>query len=205
MNKRLSITDIAKKVQSFSPEMGGVFTFSDLWNLIGLRSSDRTAKVVSRLVREKVLFKIRRNIYSTENPDLWALASHLKQKSCISMDSVLSRNGLVGTIATRSVTLVYPGPPETIKTPFGFLRFFKIKKSLFFGFQKTKYGIAVADNEKAYLDLLYYYVRGARFTIDPLTDIDLWKLDRQKLRNYLRAYKNPKFVAFVEGLIHEGT
>ncbi len=202
MNKS-SLLQVTKDIQRLASAQRGVFTFTDLWNIIGLHSSDRIAKMVTRLVREKVLFKIRRNIYTTDNPDLWILAVHLKQNAYISMDSVLARNGLIGTIPERSVSLVYPGPPESVETPFGLLRFFKIKKDLVFGIQREQFGIPVADSEKAYLDLLYYYMKGARFVIDPLRDVDLWKLDGKKIRKYLRAYKNPKFVAFVEGLIRE--
>lgn len=203
MNKTSSLTEISKNIRQMSPEMGGVFSFADLWNLIGLQSSDRTSKVVARLLREKILFKIRRNLYATDQPDLWTLASRLKQNACISLDSVLARNGLTGTVPARSVSLIYPGPPETVTTPFGLLRFFKIKKDLLFGAQRTKFGICIADNEKAFLDLLYYHSKGARFVIDPLADIDLEKLDLKKIKKYLRAYKNPKFVAFVKGVIHE--
>lgn len=203
MKKQPPLVEIAKRIRKMAPDLGGVFTFADLWNLIGLHSSDRTAKFIRRLVREKVLFKIRRNIYATENPDLWALASRLKPNACVSLDSVLAANGLIGTIPKWSVSLVYPGPPESIKTPFGLIRFFKIKKDLLFGFKKVKFGIAVADSEKAYLDLLYYYTKGAHFIVDPLADIDLWKLDQKKLLKYLRAYKNPKFVTFVKGVTHE--
>jgi len=203
MKNGVSLIEIVERIRRFAPGLGGVFTFADLWNLIGLTSSDRTAKVLRRLAREKVLFKIRRNIYTTNEPDLWVLASRLKPNACISMDSVLAQNGLIGTLPARSVSLVTPGPPETIKTPFGLLRFFKIKRDLLFGYQKSKFGVAVADSEKAALDILYYHVRGARFVIDPRTDIDLWKLDQKKLLKYLRAYKNPRFVVFAKGALRE--
>ncbi len=198
-----TFTETVKKIQKIAPDLRGVFTFSDLWILTGSKSSDRTAKAASRLVRNKVLFKIRRNIYATEDADLWVLASSLKKSAYVSMDSVLARNGLIGTVPAYSVSLAYPGPPQAIKTPLGLLRFFKIKRDLIFGTQRTEFGATIADSEKAYLDLLYYYAKGARFVIDPLTDVDLWKLDLKKLRKYLRSYNNPKFVAFVEGLIRE--
>lgn len=121
------------------------------------------------------------------------------------MDSVLARNGLIGTIPARSVSLIYPGNTQNIETPFGRLRFFKIKRDLIFDAQKIKGGVTVASSEKAYLDLLYYYTKGARFVIDPLRDVDLWKLDFGKLRRYLKVYRNPKFIKFVEGLIREST
>ncbi|HEX5036824.1 MAG TPA: type IV toxin-antitoxin system AbiEi family antitoxin domain-containing protein [bacterium] len=203
MKSRVGFAETIKKIQTFAPQLNGVFSFADLWVLLGLKTSDRTAKAVARLIREKVLFKIRRNIYATDKPDLWTLASRLKENAYVSMDSVLAKNGLIGTVPTYSVSLVYPGPPETIKTPFGLLRFFKIKKDLLFGFQREAQGIRIADSEKAYLDILYYRSKGATFVVDPISDIDTQKLDLKKLRKYLRAYKNPKFVAFVKGQIRE--
>lgn len=193
---------LKEKLSLFASDMGGVFTFADLWNLIGLKSSDRIAKVVNRLVREGILFKIRRGIYVTKDADLWVLACRLKKNVCISMDSVLARNLLIGTLP-RSVSAVYSGNAETLQTPVGLIRYFKIKKDLIFGATKGPNGTISADSEKAYLDLLYYYTKGARFVADPLKDVDLWKLDMKKIKRYLRSYKNPKFRKFVEGLLSE--
>jgi hypothetical protein len=62
--------------------------------------------------------------------------------------------------------------------------------------------VAVADNEKAYLDLLYYYMRGYRFNIDPFIDVNVSKLDKKKYFSYLKKYKNPKFVKFAERMVY---
>ncbi|HKY62545.1 MAG TPA: hypothetical protein VJR29_03925 [bacterium] len=202
MNDRLSIPALANQIKGFSPSLGGVFGFSDLWNLLGHRSSDRVAKVANRLVREGLLFKIRRGVYATRDADTWILASRLKKNVYISMDSVLARNGLIGTMPARSVSAVYPGPPQTLRTPIAQLRYFKIKKDLMFGTVGMANGVRVADNEKAFLDMLYYRSKGARFVADPIKDVDQWKLDEKKIRRYLKAYKNPKFRKFVEGLLN---
>jgi hypothetical protein len=61
-----------------------------------------------------------------------------------------------------------------------------------------KKGIQVADNEKAFLDLAYYYQRGNRFVATPYEGIDLEKLDRKKLSKYLKNYSDKKFTYFVE-------
>jgi predicted transcriptional regulator of viral defense system len=203
MKNRVFLSVLIERINRFAPDLGGVFSFADLWNLIGLKSSDRTAKVLNRLVREGVLFKIRRGVYVTKEPDLWVLASRLKENSCISMDSVLAKNGLIGTVPAKSVSVAYPGNTQTVQTAFGRLRYFKIKKELIFGTVKSPNGVVTADSEKATIDLLYYYSKGARFVIDPLKDVDLWKLDLKKVQRYLRSYKNQKFRKFVEGLIHE--
>lgn len=203
MKNTHSFTQITSQIQSLAPQMGGVFTFSDLWNLIGLNSADRTAKVISRLIRDKIMIKVRRGLYATKSPDLWILASRFKEQAIISMDSVLARNGLIGATPNFSVSLIYPGPNQTIETPFGRLRFFKIKKQLLFGGVTIKGGVTVSDSEKAFIDLLYYHVKGGRFIADPKNDIDLWKLDKEKIKTYLKKYQNPKFIKFVMGLINE--
>lgn len=203
MKSTQSSSRLIQKITRFSSDLGGVFTFSDLWNLIGLHSSDRTAKVVNRLVRDGVFSKVRRGIYVTNDSNLWVLACRLKQNAYISLDSILARNGLIGTVSAKSVSAIYPGNSQTIQTAAGRIRYFKIKRGMIFGVLKEPNGVITADNEKAYLDLLYYYVKGARFVVDPLHDVDLWKLDPKKLRRYLRSYKNPKFRKFVEGVIRD--
>lgn len=203
MKKGPSTASLAEKISRFSPDLGGVFTFTDLWNVIGTQSSDRTAKVIKRLTESGTLTKIRRGVYVTKDADLWVLASRLKETSCISMDSVLAKNGLTGTLPLRSVSVTYPGNPQVIETSAGRLRYFKIKKDLLFGATRGRNGVTIADNEKAYLDLLYYTTKGARFAIDPLTDVDLWKLKKRKLNVYLSSYKNPKFRKFVKRILNE--
>lgn len=205
MKKRVTFAETIQRINKFGPQMGGVFGFADFWNLFGLSTSYQTAKVVQRLVREKVLTKIRRGIYTTDNPDLWILAARFKKNACISMDSVLAKEGLIGTVPVRSVSLIYPGNTQNVETPFGRLRFFKIKKTLMFGMKKLSGGVQCTNSEKAYLDLLYYHTKGAHFVIDPLQDVDFSKLNRKRLEQYLKAYKNPKFVQFVRRLLHENT
>lgn len=192
-----------EKIQSFGQQMGGVFTFPDLSNLIGSKSPVQVSKVIRRFLREGLLIKIQKNFYTTTNPNLWILACRLKPNAYVSMDSVLSKNGLIGTLPKYSVSLVYPGVPKIVKTPFGSLRFFKCKKDLFFGIQNEKNGVKVADNEKAFLDILYYYMKGNRFIIDPKVDISIWGLDQKKIQKYLLKYKNLKFRKFVEGVMRE--
>ncbi len=201
MKNGLRITQLAKTIEGVSKDLGGVFTFSDLWNLIGLASSDRTAKVVDRLVREGVLQKVRRGLYVAKDGDLWVLATRLRENAYVSLDSVLAREGLIGPLPKKSVSLVSTAPPKSWETPLGRIRYFRIKPDLVFGLKKEALGVRTAKKEKAFLDLLYFHVKGARFAIDPRKDVDLWKLDRKTLRQDLKRYANPKFRRFAEGVI----
>lgn len=192
------------RIQKIGPALGGVFSYGDLFNLIGAGSVQRNQRTIKRLIREGVLFKIQRGLYAAKNPDLWVLGCRLKENAYVSMDSVLSKNLLIGTVPERSVSLVYRGlGRRTVETPFGLLRFFSIKEDLIFGTRKLPNGVTAADNEKAYLDILYYYSKGARFVIDPLKEVNVRKLNRKKVAQYLKKYRNPRFVAFVEGRLRE--
>lgn len=205
MKRTPSLPQLIERLQRFTPDMGGVFSFADLCNLIGAGSDIKNAKVIDRLVRLKVVQRIWRGVYAaSKEADLWVLGSRIKHDAYVSMDSVLAKNGLVGTIPRYSVSLVYPGRKTTIETDFGAsLKFFSIQPDLIFGISTLKNGVKVTDSEKAYLDLIYFYTKGARFVFDPLNEVLLRKLDIKKLNTYLKRYKNPKFVKFVKGLVNE--
>ncbi len=202
MKKRLSLANLISRLQTLNSTMEGVYSFGDLCNLIGAGSDIGNAKVIARLQREGVVQRIKRGIYVTRDPNLWVLGFRIKTDAYVSMDSVLAKNGLVGSLPARAVSMVYPGRKTTIETPSGdSLRFFSIQPDLYFGFFPQKNGVEVADKEKAYLDLIYFYTKGARYIFDPLVEVKTNKLDTKKLMTYLKRYKNPKFVTFVKGLL----
>ena len=75
-----------------------------------------------------------------------------------------------------------------------------IASHLDFGHQPID-GVEWADAEKAVLDVLYFHLRGRRYVFDIYSDIAFQKLDGDRLRAYLKHYRNPRFVAFVKGLL----
>ncbi len=183
-------------------QQGGVFSYADLFNLLAAGSELQNKRIIKRLVREKVLRKVQRGFYTAGPVDSWVLAARLKPGAYVSMDSVLAKNGLVGTIPERSVSAVRPGRiGASLETPEGTLRYFGIQPNLAFGFSSRSDGVPVADSEKAFLDLLYYYQKGARFVFDPRSEVNVRKLDRKRLKKYLKSYRNPKFLKFVEGVL----
>jgi len=191
-----------ERVRRLGPAQGGVFSYADLFNLLSAGSELQNKRIIQRLVREKVLRKVQRGFYVAGEVDLWLLATRLKPGSYISMDSVLAKNGLVGTVPEASVSAVRPGGVgATLETSEGTLRYFAIQRELDFGFSSRPNGVPVADNEKAFLDLLYYYQKGARFVFDPRNEVYVRKLDQKRLKKYLKSYRNPKFLKFVEGVL----
>lgn len=199
-------TDIVltEKILKFATPLGGVFSLGDLCQLMGKQSRLFQQRSIAKLISSKIILRWKRGIFSTQNFDPWLLAQCLNSKGYISLDSVLSKNGLTGTVSKQAVSLVVPlGKKSVTKNNFVF-SFYKASPSLFFGFDRNELGIAIADNEKAYLDLLYFYMRGYRFTIDPFIDVNLSKLNKEKYFLYLKKYKNPKFVKFAERMIYGG-
>lgn len=191
-----------ERIGRFAAQQGGVFSYADLFNLLAAGSELQNKRIVQRLLREGVLRKVQRGFYTTGAVDLWALASRLKSGAYISMDSVLAKNGLVGTVAEGSISAVRPGGVGgQVETATGLLRYFGIQRDLAFGFSTRPDGVAVADSEKAFLDLLYYYQKGARFVFDPRSEVRVGKLDPKRLKKYLKSYRNPKFLKFVEGVL----
>ncbi len=200
MKKKLSVAILWERLQKLGADLGGVFSFADLCNLIGTGSQQQNKRIIKRLIRDGLLSKVQRGYYITKAPDLWQLGVRLRGNAYVSMDSILAKNLLIGTTPQRSVSFVYVGIGRKIlETPAGTLQFFSIRKDLTFGTNRLSNGVAVADSEKAYLDLLYFYAKGARFAIDPLSEVNVSKLDHAKLRRYLKKYRNPRFRTFVEG------
>jgi predicted transcriptional regulator of viral defense system len=205
MKKPLKFGPLTENISKFSKPLGGVFSYADLVNLLAIQDPRRARRILLRLREEGLILKIKRGLYTTRQPDLWTVALRLQPKSYISMDNVLAEALLIGTIP-GTISAVQLGSRKKIyNTPVGIFRFYSATSRLFFGFQKRKNGIQVADKEKAYLDMLYFYLRGARFVANPYQDVDIKKLDKQKIKQYLRAYKNPKFVTHVQGILNENT
>lgn len=201
MKYRVSIALVMDRIARLAPSMRGVFSSADLSNLIETGSDLKNSRTFRRLVREGVLFRIQRGIYTTKSPDLWLLATRVNEACYISMDSVLARNGLIGTVPEHSISAVQTSRNRVLRTPTGNINFYSMARNLMFGYHRLNNGVAMADSEKAFIDLLYYYTKGARFVVDPLTEVDLEKLDRATVKRYLRAYRNPKFVRFVLGML----
>lgn len=198
-----NIINIVNDINRFAPDMGGSFSSSDLFNIIGSGSHLQNSRTIQKLVKLGVLFRVQRGIYTTKECDLWILTARLDQNAYISMDSVLAKNGLTGTLPSGSVSAIHPGRYKIIRAVSGNIYFHSLSKELFFGIEPLSTGVKVADSEKAFIDLLYFYTKGVRFAIDPIKDVLIDKLDKEKISKYLKRYKNPKFVKFIKGLIYE--
>lgn len=197
MKNGINIANIVEKILGFEAQAGGVFSTSELSSIIGGRKNLYNQRMINRLVRVGIVFRIIKGLYVTKKCDLWVLSARIDEKSYVSMDSAFAKYGLTGSVPERSLSVVHCGRKKTVNTPNGDIYFYSIAPEFYFGFSRLATGVGLADREKAFIDLLYFYVKGAHFLIDPLKDVNVSKLDKKKLFTYLKRYKNPKFVKFV--------
>lgn len=203
MKEKRKLIQLYEIVDKLRKNTGGIFSYAELSNIIASRSPLQNSRTLARLTREGVLSKICRGFYVTKNFDLWMLTARLEPKATISMDSILAKEGLIGTVPKNVSAVVSGKRKRCIVTNSGDILIHSISKELDFGITALNNGIRVATPEKAYLDLLYFYQKGTRFVIDPLQEVDTLKLNRKLIAKYLANYKNPKFVQFVKGLLYD--
>ena len=84
-------------------------------------------------------------------PTLEEVAFALVSPSYISFESALYRCGILSQAPRGAMTVATLGRPRLVATPLGDIRFIRLKRSLFFGYDAQR----VAYPEKAWLDLLY--------------------------------------------------
>lgn len=204
MKKEVPDNKITQKIISLTKDMGGIFSTSDLYHLIGATSPLNNQRAIDRIVENDLLNRAKKGIYVFQNFDAPLLSSRLIPQSYISMDTVLIRNGLVGTLNPSRVSCVTSRARSKTYAVGSFdIAYHSVARKLFFGFETKEHGVRWADNEKSYLDLLYFHLHGAKFPFDPKNEVRTDKLDLKRVRHYLKKYGNPKFKTFVEGLIHD--
>lgn len=195
-----------EEFQKLAPMHRGVFTTQDLANLFLTQDTIQLKRRLKPLIDAKMLFRFCRGFYVTKEFNLEWLSQRIFPNSAISFGNVLSKEMLIGSIPQKTVYAVKIGKTRIYKSPLGQVVHFGFSSreasSLWFGYDVFKDGIRYADKEKAFLDTLYFYQSGNKFSFDVYSDINLKLLNQKKLSKYLSAYKNPKFRKFAEGVIH---
>lgn len=180
-------------VQRFLKEKSkDIFTPLDLQRYFGA-NYDTARKFILRGVNKNIYFKLKKGFYSLVEtpPNNYSIANHLYEPSYISFDTALSYYGIIPET-------IYPITSATPKTTRHFIikgieyRYQKIKKELFAGYRAIKYQgeiILMAEPEKALADYLYFVeLRKRQLSYERL---NLKKLKKPKLVNYIKSFKKP--------------
>lgn len=198
---------IIRRLEQFETVQNGVFETSELKQVFQVGNIVALNQKLKPYLRSGILRRFCRGYYVTQRFGLEALSQKISPSSVISFGNVLAREMLIGSIPHHTVYAVKPGPSRTYSTAnlgtvvhFGFSA---ATSGKLLSFGKTwKGGVCYADKERAFLDTLYFHQRGNRFSFNVYSDIRLDLLDQNKIKKYLRHYKNPKFHKFVWGVLH---
>jgi len=182
--------------------MGGVFSIGDLQNLFNENNPVLLNRRIRSLIQEQILQRFKREFYITEQCNMEILSQRIYEDSYISLGSACARHFLIGSVPSKTVYAVKSGKNRIFQSAIGTILFCGIAKHLLFGFEYEN-GIRYADAEKAVLDVLYFHTKGFRFSFNIFTDIAFSQLSREKITAYLKKYKNPKYVSYVKGVLHD--
>ena len=196
MSSRL---EMAEKVKEIAPELRGVFSLSDLRNLLQTGNRGVLYRGLKDLEQAGVISRFCRGFYVTRDFDPMVLSQRLSPDSDVSFGNALARRLLIGSVPGYRIRAAKPGPKRVYTNGEYRIEHLSLKSDLVFGYE-TVDGVRIALPEKAVLDTLYLYRRGVRFSFDIYTDIDYSRLDLALVREYLDKYRNPVFVAYVRRL-----
>jgi hypothetical protein len=187
--------DMAERVRAFSEELRGVFSLSDLRNLLQANNRGVLYRALRDLEQAGIVSRFCRGFYVTPEFDPMVLSQRLCPDSYISFGNALARHLLIGSVPRYRIRAAKTGPKRVYMNGEYRIEQLSLKPDLVFGYEVID-GVRIALPEKAVLDTLYLYRRGVRFSFDVYTDVDYGQLDRALIRSYLGEYKNPVFVDF---------
>ncbi|MBM4059752.1 MAG: hypothetical protein FJ265_01450 [Planctomycetes bacterium] len=193
-------TSDARAVARVAAAQRGVLSKADLQTLLAEPHPAAFRRRVRALERDLVLHRFCRGFYVLEPFDLPTLSQRLAPASYVSFGTVLAKELLIGTTTDRQLIAAKVGRPCSYRARGFEIVHVRIAPHLDFGHHSVA-GVRWADAEKAALDVLYFHLRGRRYTFDVFSDVDYSRLDPQRLAGHLRRYRNPKFVAFAERVL----
>ena len=180
----------------------------DLVRLFGV-SKAAASFFVHRNTRKGLLVRLKKSrkgsLYALADnmPDQYVIANRLYEPSYISLDTALSHYGLIPE-SIYGITSVVPKTTRTFKVQGVAYYYFRVKKEVYTGYQPIKYGstvILMAEPEKALADYLYFVdlkKRGLHYE-----RLDLKKVNRTKLMNFVKLYKKKGMLKLVEKIYAE--
>jgi len=201
MNIMKTILEITQKLQELSPLQRGVFSAADLKNLIDPANKASLYRTLKQMQDADIIKVFCRGFYVAKDFDIQVLSQRICPDSYISFGTVLAKKLLIGSVPKYRLLAVKLGQNRIYQNSDFQIEQLAIKPELFTGYENIN-GVNIATPEKAFLDTLYYYQKGMKFSFDIYSDIDYDGLDRKKLIEYLKLYKNKNYVTFVNGVIN---
>ncbi len=186
-------------INRLSAPLRGCFSKADIQTAFAEPHASALVRRINALQTCDVLRRFTRGWYVTADFDAAVLSQRLAPTSYISLETVLGDRGIIGVRPERRVVAVKSGKARTYGDD-TIIEHLGVDPSLAFGWHQDGV-VRRATPEKALLDALYFYQHGRRLPFDPYSDVIIGRLDRARIDGYLKRYKNPKFVAFIERVL----
>ena len=199
MNTLYNLNNLINK---YSYTLKGVFTINELKTLFNDFNEITFFRKIKKLTKNNILSSFCRGFYITKNFDIEQLSSKINENSYISFGNILAKTLIIGSIPKYTLTCVKLGRKRVYKYSNYKIIFLSIAQHLFFGYETIE-GINYALKEKAFLDTLYYYQKGYKFSFNIYHDINIKLLDKNLIYSFLKKYKNSKFIIFVKKYLDE--
>jgi len=187
-------------LKKISKQLQGIFTDTDLKIMFPVKNQQTFYSLIKKLEKLGQIERFIKGFYVDKEFNLNLLSQKICQKSYISFEYVLLENGIIGNRNKSFLRCVKLGRCRSYKFKDLEIRHLSINENLFFDFQ-TINGVNFATPEKAFLDVLYFYLKGEKFYFDIYSDLNIKLLNLEKVESLLKNYKNPKFIKFVKGYI----
>ncbi|MFH1594673.1 MAG: hypothetical protein ABID09_08260 [Candidatus Omnitrophota bacterium] len=158
-----------------------IFHFNHLKMFSGMKN--HTLRVaLKRLVDKKVIKRICRGYYANpfSLPTIEEISAQIYKPSYVSLESVLSNNGILSQIP-QALTCITTKTPRVFNTAFGTIEYRQIKKAYFWGLYKEG-NYLIAEPEKALADFIYF--KKKKDVKKSISRLDLRGINRKKLKSY---------------------
>ncbi len=174
----------------------GLFSLTDFERLFNINNNNTLYKKIARLEKKKLIKKLIKGkyyfLFNTTND--FTTANYLYQPSYLSLESALSFYGII-TGFPYKITSITTKKSRAFDIDHKEFQYSQIAANLFWGYEK-KDDFLIAEKEKAFLDYLYFYLKGLR-NLD-WREFDLKEIDKRRLINYSRRFKNKRLLAVIK-------
>ncbi|MEW6407699.1 MAG: hypothetical protein AB1465_03345 [Patescibacteria group bacterium] len=201
MQRKLKPYNVVKKLREKKISIFTPLEFRRIFDI----SSYAVSWFIKTHTKKGLFVKLRSGLYILADypPSPYLIANRLYEPSYISFDAALSFYGIIPET-------IYAITSATTKTTREFevknmhFVYHKLKKEIFAGYKAIKYfnnTILIAEPEKALADYLYFVSLKKRDLY--YERLDLKKIKKVRLYNYIKLFKQPKMIKLIKKLYAE--
>lgn len=193
--KKINPILVQEKISERKTKFFSVVDFQRLFNL----NYQAAKRAINRYIKSDIFVKVKKGLYflKTKPPLDFEIANIVYQPSYISFESALSYHGIIPETIYGMISAT-PSKSKEIKIGNIQFSYKRIKKECYLGYRPQKINdniVLIAEPEKALADFLYFVaLRKRRLSYER---IKLEKINKKKLINYARCFKNKKILELI--------